>query len=95
MVSDFITEFDGLLQLTTEKYRRAAESDRSIHMCAQETIKFRAGSEGYWNNARFLKQMESIVNIADIKYPSDTHSKVWIFGQSSGPHCVPGGCSER
>ena len=84
MVSDFVTEFDGLLQLTTDEYRRAAESDRSIRMCAREILKFGAGSEGYWNNARFLKQMESAVKIADIKYPSDTHSKVWLFDQSSG-----------
>ena len=57
--------------------------DQSI-MCAGEIIKFGAGSEGYRNNARFLKQMEGAVKIADIKYPSDTHSKVWIFDQSSG-----------
>ena len=38
MVSDFVTEFDGLLQLTTEEYRRAAESDQSIRMCAREII---------------------------------------------------------
>ena len=36
------------------------------------------------NNARFLIQMESAVNIANIKYPSDTQSKVWIFDQSGG-----------
>lgn len=69
MVSDLVTEFDGLLQLTIEEYRTAAESDPSIRMCAREMIKFGAGSEGYWNSFRFLKQMENAVRIADIKYP--------------------------
>ena len=87
MVSDFITEFDGLLQLSIEEYRRAAESDPSIRMCAREILKFGSGSEGYWNNARFLKQMEMAIKIADIKYPSDKYSKVWVFDQSSG-HCA-------
>ena len=31
--------------------------------------------------------MEMAVKIADIKYPSDRYSKVWIFDQSSG-HCA-------
>ena len=30
MVSDFVTEFNGLLQLSMEEYRRAAEDDPSI-----------------------------------------------------------------
>ena len=87
MVSDFITEFDGLLQLSTEEYRRAAESDSSIRMCARQIIKFGSGSDGYWNNERFLQQMERAVKIANIKYPSHKYSIVWIFDQSSG-HCT-------
>ena len=31
--------------------------------------------------------MELEIKIADIKYPSENHSKVWIFDQSSG-HCA-------
>ena len=87
MVSDFVTEFDGLLQLSIDEYRRAAESDPSIRMCAREILKFGTGAEGYWNNAKFLKQMEMAIKIADTKYPSDKYSKVWVFDQSSG-HCA-------
>ena len=86
MVSDFVTEFDGLLQLSIEEYRKAAESDPAIRMCAREIVKFGSGSEGYWN-ARFLKQMEMVIKIADLKYPSDKYSKIWLFDQSSG-HCA-------
>ena len=87
MVSDFVTEFDGLLQLSIDEYRKAAESDPSVRMCAREILKFGSGNDGYWNNARFLKQMEMALKIADIKYPSDKYSKVWVFDQSSG-HCA-------
>ena len=58
MVSDFVTEFDDLLQLSMDEYRRAAQTDPSIRMCTREIIKFGSGSEGYWTNARFLQQME-------------------------------------
>ena len=36
MVSDFVTEFDGLLQLSMEEYRRAAEADPSIRECVRK-----------------------------------------------------------
>ena len=82
IVSDFVTEFDGVLQLSIDEYRRAAESDPFIRMCAREIIKFGSGSTGIT-----LKQMEMAFKIADVKYPSDKYSKVWVFDQSSG-HCA-------
>ena len=53
-------------------------------MCAREIIKFGAGNEGYWNNSRFLKQIENAVKIAEYKYPFDYFTQVWLFDQSSG-----------
>ena len=87
MVSDFVTEFDGLLQLTDEEYRLAAETNPSIRKCVGEFIKFGARNEGYWNSARLLIQMERATAIAAIKFPPDKFSKVWRFDQSSG-HCA-------
>ena len=87
MVSDFVTEYDGLLEFSDEEYRQAAETNPSVRKCAREILKFGTGSEGYWNNAKFLKQMERAIVIANIKYPSDRYSKVWLFDQSSG-HCA-------
>lgn len=103
MISDFVTEFDGLLQLSMDEYRTATQSDPSIGMCAREIIKFRSGSEGYWNNAKFLKQMEMAIKIADINYPSDKYSKVWVFDQSFRENALnvnrmnvgPGGAQPR
>ena len=51
-----VTEYDGLLQQSIDEYRSTAATDSSIRMCARDIVKFGAGSEGYWNNARFLKQ---------------------------------------
>ena len=77
-------ELDGLLQLSINEYRKTADSDPSIRMCAWEIIKLGLENNGYWNNARFLKQMDMALKIADIKYPSDKYSKAWVFDQSSG-----------
>ena len=87
MVSDFVTEHDGLLQLTMEEYREASKSDPSLKMCAREVIKFGSGGDGYWTNNDLLKQMERAVKIASIKYDSARFNCVWIFDQSSG-HCA-------
>lgn len=76
IVSDFVTEFDYYLQLTTDEYRRAAVIGQSDVCTRYHKV--------VASSARFLKQMESAVKITDIKYPSDTHSKVWIFNQSIG-----------
>lgn len=84
MVSDFVTEHHGLLQLTDEEYREAARTQPSIRKCAREIIKFGANNDGYWNNEKFLKQVQRAEGIARIKYPPDSHSLIWIFDQSSG-----------
>ena len=87
MVSDFVTEYNGLLELTNEELRHESDSNPSIRKYAREILKFGSGNESYWNSEKFLKQMERAVAIADVKYPSDRFSKVWIFDQSSG-HCA-------
>ena len=84
MISDFGTEYHGLLHLSIEEYREGSKTASSIRMCAREMIKFGAAGEGYWNNQRFLKQMDRAIKIAEIKYPSDKFTIVWLFDQSSG-----------
>ena len=39
--------------------------------------------DGYWTNDRFLRQVTKVVEIAELKYPSQGHSLVFIFNQSS------------
>ena len=80
----FVTEYHGLLHLSIEEYREASKTASSIRMCAREMTKFSAAGEGYWNNQRFLKQMDRAIKIAKIKYPSDKFTIVWLFDQSRG-----------
>ena len=68
MVSDFVREYNGLLELTNEELRQESDSNHSIRKCAREILKFGSGNEGYWNSEKFLKQMERAVAIADVKY---------------------------
>ena len=51
---------------------------------ARVLFKYGAQSEGYWNCEKFLIQLENAVQIAEVKYPSETHSLAFIFDQSSG-----------
>ena len=44
MVSDFVTEFDGLLQLSVDEYSGAAQSDSLIRMCAWDIVKIGSGN---------------------------------------------------
>ena len=78
------SEYHGLLHLSIEEYREASKNASSIRMCAREMIKFSAAGEGYWNNQRFLKQMDRAIKIAKIKYPCGKFTIVRLFDQSSG-----------
>ena len=35
--------------------------------------------EGYWENDKLIKQVQNAANIADIKYPSEQYTRLWIF----------------
>ena len=87
MVSDFVTEHFGLLQLDDKEFEKARKSDASISRAAREILRFGAANEGYWNSERFLKQTERAIAIAKVKFPPSTHDCVWLFDQSSG-HCA-------
>lgn len=87
MVSDFVTEHNGLLKLSDDEFKKAQETNPSVTQSAVEIIKYGAAGDGYWNNERFLRQVKKAITIAEIKYPSDKFTLVWLFDQSSG-HCA-------
>ena len=86
MVSDFITEHDGFLALTDEEQLRYP----SIPKFARRVL-FRYGSQskGYWNCEKFLIQVQTAVQIAEKKYPTQNFTLVFIFDQSSGHTAYP------
>ena len=58
MVSDFVDEHDGYLRLTEEQAKRFPQIPKEARVI------FKYGqSDGYWNNERFLHQMESAIGI--------------------------------
>ena len=84
MVSNFIEEKNGYLALTQEEYDRAKVTDPTIWMHARVYLEYGEAREGYWNSDRFMKQMEIVVRIAEVKYPkAEGWKHVWIFDHSS------------
>ena len=61
MVSDFITENDGFLCLTTEEHQAAKLLDPNIPMAARELLEYGESRDGYWTGEKFMKQMKSAV----------------------------------
>ena len=41
-------------------------------------------SEGYWNNEKFIKQLEDVIKILYVKYPKECYNVFWFFDHSSG-----------
>ena len=73
MVSDFVTEHDGLLNLSDDEHKKAPETNAAISQCASELIKYGAAGDGYWNNKKFVKQVKKAVTI---EYPTDKFNLV-------------------
>ena len=65
-------------------YSRAAFIRGAAFIQGNTLLKFGVASEGYWNNERFLKQMERAITITQEKYPPNAFNTVWLFDQSSG-----------
>ena len=84
IVSDFISEHDGDLVLTDEEHETAKQRYPATPKAARVLFKYGAQSERYWNCETFLIQLENAVQIAEVKYPSEMHSFVFILDQSSG-----------
>jgi hypothetical protein len=89
MVSDFITEHDGFLALTDGEHEHAKLRYPSIPKFARVLFRYGSQSEGYWNCEKFLIQVETAVQIAEKKYPTQNFTLVFIFDQSSGHTAYP------
>ena len=57
MVSDFIDEHNGFLQLTDEEYACVKEQDPTIRKCAHQLIEYGEAREGYWTSENFMAQL--------------------------------------
>ena len=60
------------------------ESHPRLQRQARTFLEYGENKEGYWTSERFMAQIESAVQIADIKYPREKgYRLVWIFDHSS------------
>jgi hypothetical protein len=66
MVSDFVDEFNGYLQLSDDQFIEARKQSPEIKKEARVLLEYGEGKEGYWTSERFLSQMKTSVAIADI-----------------------------
>ena len=84
MVSDFIEEGSGYLQLTQKEYDEAKKHDPTITRYARQLLEYGEAKEGYWMAEKLMGQVQNAVKIADFKYPrSEGWRVVWIFDHSS------------
>ena len=84
VASDFIEERDGCLALSTAMHQAISEKDPSIPLSARVTFEIGQNHDGYWNNERFMEQMEVALKVAEAKYPPHMFKHVWVFDHSSG-----------
>ena len=60
MVSDFIDERNGYLQLTDEEFERARSADPTIKQRARVLLEYGESRDGYWTRDKFISQMEQL-----------------------------------
>ena len=90
MVSDFIDEHNGFLQLTDKEYACVKEQDPTIRKCACQLLEYGEARERYWTSEKFMAQLKEAVKIADAKYPKEDGWRiVWIFDHSSCYAAMP------
>ena len=82
MVSEFVDNHNGHLQLTDEEYAVAKVSDPDMQS-ARVFLEYGAEREGYWTSEKFMHNFRSAVKIKKNKYPAISYTVCWIFDQSS------------
>ena len=83
MVSDFVDQHNGYLQLSEEEHCRACVSDPNFPKSARVLLEYGAEREGYWTSEKFMANVKDAAKIAKFKYRSDKHTVMFIFDQSS------------
>ena len=84
MVSDFVDEKNGYLALSNDEFAKAKADNPNLQQQARALLEYGESRDGYWTSAKFIAQMENVVEIAEVKYPQNEQWKrVWIFDSSS------------
>jgi hypothetical protein len=83
MVSDFIDQHSGFLNLSDQEYALACAQDSSFPQTPRVLFEYGADKQGYWTGEKFMANVKDAVKIAKFKYNTTKHTLVFIFDQSS------------
>ena len=83
MVSDYIDQHNGFLQLSDTEYQLASVSSPNFPKTARAILEYGANKDGYWTSEKFMSNIQDAVAIASFKYPSDRYTICWLFDHSS------------
>ena len=83
MVSNFVDVHSGFLRLSDTEHDLAKTTDPDFPKTARVLLEYGADKEGYWTSEKFMVNIEVAARIAEFEYPSDKHTIMWLFDQSS------------
>ena len=73
MVSDFVEEHRGYLELTPEEHDVAKVKFPTIPNSARVIFEYGAEKEGYWTGDKFMAQVKTACDVADSIYDPAKH----------------------
>ena len=74
MISDYVDQHSGFLQLTPAEAELAKANGPSFPTTARVFLEYGANKEGYWTSERFLANVKDAIKIAKYKYPPDKYT---------------------
>ena len=83
MVSDFVEQHRGFLQLSDEEHANISAEEPEFPKSARVLFEYGAEKEGYWTGDKFMNNIKNAVKIAEHIYTPATHTIIWLFDQSS------------
>ena len=82
MVTDFLNEFNGLLQLSYIEISRRDEDGSDVPMLAREVLYIGAENEGYFTSENFCAQVSKAANIAAFKYSHRVYDVIFVVDEA-------------
>ena len=73
MISDFIDKCNGFFRLSNEEFLSAKEHNPLIAKEARVIIEYGENRDGHWTGEKFLVNVRTAGEIAEVKYPKDRY----------------------
>ena len=79
IVSNFVDQHNGYLQLNKEEHSIACASDVSFPKSARILLEYGAEHEGYWTSEKFMANVNDAAKIAKFKFPNEKHTVTFLI----------------